>query len=177
MDFLLAKEFWEGMQAFVAFAAIVVGGVWFLRTRRRYPKAHVNHEAWSWKTGSGERIVRVTVSVENRGEVLLQLGKAIVRVHQVTPLSEDVLRRAQAMRGAEPGGVAVASLEWTPFHEQTTDWKALGGELEPGEWDELSSHFVLPDEVECVIVYSFLENRQKSSKGQFGWIKTSVHVL
>jgi hypothetical protein len=175
MDFLLSKEFWEGMQAFVAFAAIAVGGVWFLRTRRRYPKAHVSHEAWSWKTGAGERIVRVVIGVENRGEVLLQLGRAIVRVHQVTPLSEEVLGAVQAARKAETG--QMGALEWRPFHEQAIDWKALGGELEPGEWDELSCHFVLPEEVECVIVYSFLENRQKAGKGQFGWIKTSVHVL
>jgi hypothetical protein len=195
LDFLLSHDFWEGVQAFLTSTAILVGGIWFLSARRHYPRADVNHEIWSWKTNADEKLVRVVIKVENRGEVLLQLGRTIVRLHQVLPVSEELSTQIRAVKSALPG--EKSSLEWRPYYEQITDWELLGGELEPGESDEISFHFVLPAEVETVMVFSFLGNKRKMRrpmprgwvdwwryvtdpdvrKREFGWSKSSVHVL
>jgi len=193
LDFLLAYNFWEGLQAFLTCAAIVVGGIWFLSARRHYPRADVNHEIWSWKTDGDEKLVRVVIKVENRGEVLLQLGRTIVRLHQVLPVSEEISTQIPAIKSAIPG--EKTSLEWRPYYEHVTDWEQFGGELEPGECDELSFHFVVPSEVQTVMLFSFLGNKRKTRrpmpgewaewrryltnpemrKREFGWGKSSVH--
>jgi hypothetical protein len=195
VDFLLSGGFWAGVQALVTALAVVVGGIWFFRARRRYPKARVEHEVWSWKTGEDERVVRVVITVENRGEVLLQLGNAMVRLHRVLPMSEEVQAQMAAVKQTPPN--MTAYLEWTPYYQQGTDWTMSGGELEPGESDELCYHFVVPQDIETVIVYSFLQNRRKvrepfprewsrrwryitkpeARRRHYGWNKSSVHRL
>ena len=143
----------------------------------------------------GRSLVRVVVKVENRGEVLLQLGRTIVRLHQVLPVSEELSAQIPVAGSVSP--TERAPLELRPFYEQTTDWEMLGGELEPGELDELEFHFVVPLETQTVMVYSFLGNKRKvrrpmptawadlrqyitntqTRNRDFGWIKTSIHEI
>ena len=195
MDFLFSNGFWAGVQAMITALAVVVGGIWFFRARRRFPKANVEHEVWSWKSSEDERVVRVVVTVENRGEVLLRLGNAMVRLHRVLPMSEEVRAQIAGVKQTPPN--MTAYLEWTPYYQQSTDWTTAGGELEPGETEELCYHFVVPQEIETVIIYSFIQNRSKvrepfpkewpkrwhyithpdARKRYYGWNKSSVHRL
>jgi hypothetical protein len=124
LDFLLANNFWEGLQAFLTCAAIVVGGIWFLSARRHYPRADVDHEIWSWKTERDEKLVRLVIKVEKRGEVLLQLGRTVVTLHQVLPVSGELSTQIPAIKSAPPG--EKVALEWRPYYEQVTDWEQFG---------------------------------------------------
>lgn len=68
-----------------------------------------------------------------------------------------------------------ASLEWSPYDAQSMDCKK---ELEPNESDELWFYFLIPAEIQTVLVYSFLENKHKKGRHTpIGWSKSSIHNL
>lgn len=198
MDFLISDDFWGGMQAFLTCVGLFVAVYWFRKTRRRFPRATVEHNIQHWlaeSDGERELLLRVVIIVENKGEVLLRLCRATIRVHQVLPISDAVREQLPKIRTASTG--KAIRLEWTPYYEQSVDWPLMYDnyrELEPGETDEFTFHFPIRSNIASVIVYSFIENEfkgysavgwrlwrhisdRKERKREFGWEKTSVYVI
>jgi hypothetical protein len=151
-------------------AGIIAAGIWaymrFVRQRDKYQKAEIDHRVEFLPLSEDRLLLRVGLSVRNTGSVLLTWKEGGIRVQQVAPCEphitqwiESGLRETDATEGNWPvvGERSVSS------HQQ---------EIEPNEADATYFDFVLPSDVQTVLVYSFIMNSMKSD---IAWNHTTTH--
>jgi hypothetical protein len=160
--------------------AILVGAAWtymlFIQHRQKFPRAEIKHDVVVKKLGHRQRLVHVTVTVKNTGDVLLTLVSHLTRLQQIVPASDELIETLQA--GDDPVKAGNAEFLWTMLCERKSDWSDEDEqrEIEPGESQDIDVDFFVGPEPETVSVYSYFTNMTKSSK-EIGWNFTSFHDL
>ncbi len=170
------KDLGETCAAWATTAAVILGGWWawrrFGQSREAKPWANVEHAVVSKKLTDEKWLLRVTVSVHNKGKVRLNLGKGEVRVHNLLPYTASEVKGLidqLAKPDERQTEAAWDLLEKVDFSERN-----LRHELEPTESDHVHFDFFLEKTVKAVIVYSHIEN---STKPGIGWNETTLHDL
>jgi hypothetical protein len=168
----------EIVRNYSTFLAIVIGGVWtymmFISRRQKYPRAKVNHRIMHKKIDDGKTFIRVVVEMRNEGDVLICLGRRLVRIKQILPLRESALKvidtQKKRIKRKEAKG------RWLILGEVDLSGEDARYEIEPGESDEFSFDFVISSEVKTIVVYSHFKNIVKRRR-EIGWNKTSVYDI
>ena len=168
----------RAFQSLFTVAAIVAGGIWtymlFVRRRQRYPRANITHQIRHYPISDRKVLLRVTVRICNKGEILLSLASGFTRVQQVIPcpvdLCESVGKQEDSANQCEP------EVEWPLLREKKLRSQRNKREIEPGETDELHFDFVIDSDVQVVVVYSYLKNVKKRRR-EIGWNATSIYDL
>ncbi len=161
----------EISQGILTSLAICVGGCWtyvrFIRGRRKAPWANIIHEATSRRLSPGETLLRVGVKVQNTGNVLLKWDEGGVRLQKVLPCSTERLDWYQEKLNAL--GDAATEAQWELLEERKlTNHRR---EIEPGEMDTIHFDFILPSDLETVLIYSYIRNPTKRNTY---WNETSL---
>ncbi len=175
---------WAGFAETVATViALAVGGWWtyriFRQKRQKYPRANVTHSVQSWIVEANRCLIRVSVRIENVGDVLLRPSKGHAWLQNVRPWPNTVLDAARGRQ--ELVGPNATEASWPVVKQLSWENKAI--EIEPGEVDHLYLDFVASGDLETVMIYTHLENpvkqpRWRKSKGrQVGWTSSTVHEL
>jgi hypothetical protein len=154
------------LQSVATIVALVAGAWWVLRRRRPYPRANLRHIVSHVPLNDDTYLVRLTVAIENVGDVLLRLEESLVGVQQVLPVPEH-LRTARLIGDERP------DIEW-PFID-TTRQNRSGSEIESGESAAFEFELFAPRTVRFVIVYSYFRNVMKP-KAQ-GWNTSTLYDL
>lgn len=151
-------------------AGIIAAGIWaymrFVLQRDKFPKAEIDHRVAFHPLSDDRLLLRVGMFVRNSGSVLLAWKEGGVRVQQIAPCPphiaewiESGLNESDATEGHWPV-IGERSLR---DHQQ---------EIEPNEADATYFDFVLPTDVQTVVVYSFIMNATKSG---IAWNHTTTH--
>ena len=157
------KDIAEIIQSIVTVGAIVVGGLWFFRRRLNRPWARVKNHVEHRRREDGKTLLHVTVHIDNIGQVLLRVAEGFVRIQQVLPSDEEILREAEC--DAE-------EIPWPSLAEKRISQGQQ--EIEPGEDDERQFDFVLEEGAKSVIVYTHIRNL---SKRDIGWNATTLYDI
>ena len=175
------KDFVSVVQGIATILAIAAAGIWFWQRRQKLPRAKATHKIQSWQLPDKRWLLRVTTYVEKTGEVLLEFHNGFVRVQQMIPWPDKI---APPPLKTEDGKTEV---EWPLLAQMDIDFKIGQREIEPHESDEIYTEFILPNEVEMVVVYTYLRNVKKpyedpfypreNSQKDIGWSATSIHTL
>jgi hypothetical protein len=84
-------------QALISTAAIVVGGIWtyilFIKNRTKFPKLKLSHSLYSRQIDPRQRLIRVTLLMENQSSILVKLNEVTVRLLQLDPWPQGILDR------------------------------------------------------------------------------------
>jgi hypothetical protein len=110
--------------------------------------------------------VRLTVAVENVGDVLLRLEESLVGIQQVMPLPEH-------LQSALLAGDKNPEIKW-PFVD-TRRQNRSGSEIESGESAAFDFELFVPRTIRFVIVYTYFRNITKP-KAQ-GWNTSTLYEL
>ena len=163
----------ETIQSFATTIAIVVGGWWtysrFVRNRLSFPRADVEHEITNAELIPGKRLLRVTLTVTNKGDVLIPISKVWTRVSQILPLPIEQLNRLTA--GKPPEMEDATEILWPELGCLQLDYPDKSAEIEPGESESFPFDFILDSAVKKVRVYSFFQNNRKT---ETGWASTNI---
>jgi hypothetical protein len=173
------KDAFEALKAPTTIGAILMAGFWtyllFVRKRERYPRAKFEHKISSWKLPNGEVLLRVTVHIENAGGVLLRLKDGFTWLQQITPLTPEISDQLQAGTGILNEG------------ETETRWPTIGNldhtskvEIEPGESDDVNLEFLVPPDVERVLIYTHFDNLAKRgwwNRRKTGWNVSTLYQI
>lgn len=168
------KELLDGLQAFLTSAAIIGGGVWFIQRRQRYPKILVEHQLRHWAITPKKTLLKATVIVENKGDMMLLVARWSISVSQIRPYPPDVLEAVEQYD--DPVSEGSTELSWDPLYEWEIDWENEPREVEPGEREEILCDFVIDSDVQTVSVSTHFPNAAKPNSG-LGWNKTSIYEL
>lgn len=167
-------EGWGALQAAVTSLALVLAAWWFMTKRERYPRADLTHVITHRHVAPGVVWVHVELKTANKGAVLMSLVRALTRVQQVAPLTDDLREKVLA----DPAKVV-------PPEKTQAPWRGLRSstielehrEIEPEETDSLYWDFFVPDEVRTVRVYSYLTNEAKRHRKEIGWSVETIYEL
>ena len=149
---------------------IIGAGVWayyrFVRQRDRFPKAALEHHVTFHRLSGSRMLLRVGLVVQNVGSVLLKWSEGGIWVQQVAPCSSHVVDWIESElsppRSTEGHWPVIAKRSLTD-HRQ---------EMEPNETDSTYFDFLIPANVETVLVYSFINNPTKIG---IAWNHTTMH--
>jgi len=158
------KDAASTLQSVATIVALLVGAWWVLRRRRTYPRANFKHIVSHVPLNDDTYLVRLTVTVENIGDVLLRLEESLVGIQQVIPVPEH-LRPALLDKKPE--------IEW-PFIDARRRNRG-GSEIESGESAAFDFELFVPRTIRFVVIYSYFRNITKP-KAQ-GWNTSTLYEL
>lgn len=153
VDTQLSGIDWEKTAKFVGevvqAVAILGAGWWFLTQRSYKQKINLAHTKVEFVTLAESNIlIRLQVSAENTGKVLVTPNLLFVSVHQVLPL-KDVSSVTQT-NSFEPVD------NWDQIKSATVDCMVDGTTLEPGETQKFFLDFIVDLPLGCVHLRSEL---------------------
>lgn len=169
------KQVVETIQAVATIMALLIGGIWsynvFIKHRELYAKANIQHKVGSVKLTKDKVLLRVTVSIENSGNVLLSLREGEVRIERVLPLSD----LSQKKLGNDSDLIVDGNPHvWPAIKIRRLKWERGGFNIEPGERDEIPSDFVLSSNLQVVNVYTHFKN---PNDPRIGWRHSTIFNL
>jgi hypothetical protein len=160
----MTLEQWKGIaglaESLAKIIALAVGGSWtyllFVKKRTAFPRAEVTHTCAAYPIDDNRSVLRVTLTVKNKSDVLMQIISGRVVVHQIAPFADDVDQVPLGFVGEGD------SFEYV--------------EVEPGESDAIDFDVFVKGDVRVVQIYSYLKNMSKTTR-ELGWNCTSIHQL
>lgn len=165
--------------------AIIGGAIWglfkFGLKREKYPWANIDHKISMIKLTDERLLLRVTIVVDNVGEVKLKFTKGEVRLSQILPLDPDVPSKFLAGQRLVKEGETEIIWPYADCYEPSTgyyklEWQEGDFELEPKETDERYFDFIIAPDKRTLEVYSYLSNVYKEGK-EIGWLKSSFYTI
>lgn len=157
----------------------LIGGYYaFLRKRLRFPRIIMMHTINSWQVTKERSLIRLTLGLSNKGEVLFKYRNFRITIYQLRPWPSEIVELIEKGEGPtyelSDGGWLFTEYRWPTLHTINPQFSKNHCRIEPGEDDELYFEFSIPSNVETILVYTFLDNPKK--KG-IGWNKTSVYKV
>lgn len=171
------KEIAGLIQSLLTILAVIIGAGWALwefgLKRVSTPKLVIEHRVTSLRVSDDYRLIHLSVRHENKGETLVHLDSADIRIQRVLPLPKRVRDSiASGQSPAADGGVVIAWPMLCRLNQSTS------AELEPSESHELTYEFVIPAYVDVLKVYSYFRNSEKTrDDGEIGWAQTSIYSV
>jgi hypothetical protein len=157
--------------------AIIVGALWtyvlFVKTRQRYPAANLSHQVVHKKLDANKVLLRVIVTIQNVGKILIKLEHIQTTVYTVLPLSTELSDIINTRQRDIIEGTEIDWVEAKGGYLQKT-WTKGTPEVEPGESDQFAFDFILGERADYVIVYSYFRNRRKKRRRRDIFINSFV---
>lgn len=172
---------WQVLSNAATVMAVIFGGVWayhvYIQKRQRFPRAELRNVVERLGLSDGRHLLRVTVRIENKGDVLISVADGDVRVAPVLPVSEDSMPGLAARPATVP--YASARFPWPVMWRcEWQDGESVV-EVEPAESHEIHVDFVLTSPIEVVHIYSYIGNKLKPRRfgraRPIGWKSASYH--
>ena len=164
-----------------ATAVIVIAGAAFayrkLQLFRDFePHLTVAQSATHRTVGTQYVHIAVTASLHNSSKVRVEIRECFFRLHQVQPLDDEDI---EALYEAAFNSEQHADIGWPVIDEA---FRRLGPNelvIEPGESHHEYSEFIVSNDVDTVLIYSYFYNLEHSqhSRSAQGWSATTVHDM
>ncbi len=173
------KSITEIINTGLSLIAISVGGFWtyklFIQHRQKYPRVEVKHEVIQKNLGNGKILFHVVIEVDNIGDVLLKLKTVKIRLLQVLPLFGRI--KEAILNDDNPVNQDKTEIDWFQlFSKELLFSKEHTCEIEPKENESFHFDFVINDDIQTVMIYSFILNREKM-RNKLGWQCATIHDI
>ncbi len=164
---------------FVTVAAIAIGGIVaifkFQLFRDSAPHLTISHAISHRLVGESYLHIAVTANLHNSSKVKVELRRALFRLQQLVPASDDEVQRLYSQvffeRQAE-------NLQWPVLEEVEINWPQYARIIEPGESHFETYEFIASTSIKSVIVYTYFHNPSyPSSSDNSGWGRATVHDM
>lgn len=169
MDLSRIKPGVEVVNSLIATLAIVVGAVWALREfvwkREAFPQMEISQAIYSTFVSPNERLVRVTVTLENKGSGIVRPHQAEAELRQVTPWPQKF--------GPTRWSYIQSDWDWPLLVTSTQDLSDV--EIEPNEKDQFNFDFVVDPSIKVLLITSWVNNPSKQNG--VGWVQATLYEI
>ncbi len=170
--FLIAKDWAPTFNEICLTLTIIIGGVWtylrFIRGRLCFPQAKLIHEISEVTIEESKILVRVTLIVKNIGNTLIPVPTCDTKIQQIKPLPSELSGKLAN------NAIYIdnyAEIKWPTIDMRTV---VIKSEIEPNETDEYVFDFVIDNNIETILIYSYVPNIKKMN---FGWPCSTIYTL
>jgi hypothetical protein len=175
MDFEPFKNLSAALQSLATITAMSIGGVWtyflFVKNRQRFPKANIDQTIDVVDLPSEKLLVHVSARVSNTGKVLVSINSAKTRIQRIVPVEPHIRELIDA--GSDPVPAGKHEVPWPMIGKREWTFHDGEAEIEPGEAEILDSEYIINNDTETIVVYTYIKNHSKREK-EIGWSKTSI---
>lgn len=177
MSFADFSSLVSALESIATIVALAAAGWWtfvlFVQKREKYPRARTTHDLRLLCEIDDYRILRVSVKLENLGNVLIELRSGRVSIQAIRPVPDDW--KASILQGQAIPRVEGREFEWPDIEEFPLEWGDNGYRIEPLESEEFHFDLKIADTIEAVQIYSYFKN--VTEKRESGWNCTTVKVI
>lgn len=162
------------LQALFVIISLGMAARWYFLRRRIYPRLQMTQEVSHFIVSDEKVLLRVKLTFENKGEILLKVGKGYVWLQQIFPViptSETDIALAEDDSLLDDKPIEVG---WPIIDERYLDTPCTCRELEPGEVDEINIDFLVNNEKTTLLVYTFVQNPKRKD---IGWQRATVYEV
>ena len=160
--------------------AICVGGVFAYQRLQIFrtfdPHLTISHEISHRRIGDSYVHIDVTATLHNSSKVQVELRQGFSRLQLVSPTWDEQIETLYAQVFIDK---TEQHVRWDTLEEVHREWRS--GELivEPGEFHPETYEFIVSNEVETVIIYTYFYN-PRFSQGELsaeGWVATTYYDI
>jgi hypothetical protein len=177
MSFADFKSLISILESIAKIVALAAAGWWtfvlFVQKREKHPRARTTHSLIVHGKIGGHALLRVSVKLENLGNVLIKLRSGRVSIQAIRPLPDAW--KAAVLEGETIPRIEGREFEWPDIEEFPLEWGNDGYRIEPLESEEFHFDLKIADTIEVVQVYSYFKN--VTEKRESGWNCTTVKVI
>ena len=174
------KDVLWGMQAGVTVLAVILGAIFAAYKwqvfRESEPHLTITHEVTHRPVGESYVHIAVTAVLRNGSRVQVELLKGISSLQLLSPTSNELVELQYDQMFVKGD---YNSLQWPILDEVEGDWSKGELVVEPGESHSETFEFIVLDDVESVIAYTYFYNPRfsKDSNAAEGWGATTVYDM
>ena len=178
------KDAIASLGSIVTMLGIIVGGLWvylvFVRQRQKYPRAKVLHSIKIMPISDSKCFLRLTITVENTGDVLIAPDMLKVGIHQIRPWPPPITGWDPLC--TRPLNATNGEYEFDYLVKDEIKLAPAELQIEPHESDETNVDVVLPTSAQTISCYSYVRNTSKKRRvfrksSEIGWHTTTLHDL
>ena len=161
--------------------AICVGGVFAYQRLQIFrtfePHLTISHNICHRYIGDSYAHIDVTATLRNSSKVQVEIREGFALLQLVAPVSDENI---EAMYAERLNDGSSQQLQWTTLDEIHREWTSGRLIVEPGESHPETYEFVILNNVESVIIYTYFYNPRFSSDSNNsaeGWVATTVYDI
>ena len=170
----------RSVQAIGTLIAISIGGAFAyyrLQMFRTFaPHLTISHQISHRSIGTRHVHISVTATLHNNSKVKMDIREAFFLLQQVSPVSDEEVKTLydQVFENEE-----YEDIQWATLEEVPRNWEKDVLIVEPGERHPETCEFIVPVEVNSVIIYTYFYNSRfsESSSTPEGWSATTVYDI
>lgn len=168
------------VQPLVTAVVVIAGAVFAYRKLQLFrdfePHLTVTQTASHRPVGTQYVHIAVTATLHNSSKVRVEIRESFFRLHQIQPLDDEDI---EALYEAAFNSGQHADIGWPVIDEA---FRRLGPNelvIEPGESHHEYGEFIVSNDVDTVLIYSYFYNLEYSqhSRSAQGWNATTVHDM
>ena len=168
------------IQAIGILVALCVGGIFAYQRLQIFrtfdPHLTISHEISHRRIGDSYVHIDVTATLHNSSKVQVELRQGFSRLQLVSPTLDEKIETLYAQVFIDK---TEQHVRWDTLEEVHREWRS--GELivEPGEFHPETYEFIVSNEVETVIIYTYFYN-PRFSQGKLsaeGWVATTYYDI
>ena len=153
------------VQALYTISAIAIGGIYAwvkLQIFREFdPHLSISQTVSHRRLGTKYIHLAVTAELKNSSKVSVEIRQALFRLQQIAPLSDDdveALYHEYSLSLDDENYIL-----WPTYSEIKNTWSPGSFVIEPGEIETEVYEFIVPAELERVLVYAYFTNDESIS--------------
>ena len=176
-DTVAPEDVLRVIQSSVTILAIVAGGLFaafkWQVFRESEPHLTITHDVSYRRVGESYVHIAVTATLRNNSRVQVELRDGFFVLQKVSPtLDEDV----EALYAGVFLQMEVDDIQWPILHNIQREWHESELIVEPGEMHPETIEFLVSEEVESVMIYTYFYNsvHSRGDRAAEGWGATTV---
>jgi len=168
------------LQSVVTVAAIIIGGIWtyknFVEQRQNHVRAQLSQNISELKLADHYNLLIVDEHLLNLGTRVVSFEQGRIRVYKVLPLPPAITAELHASGAIPETNSRAAQNKWQLLHKRDQVWDSTTHIVEPGEVEQIHNEFLLPSDVQVVMVLSYVYN-PREQEHPMGWEAISLYDL
>lgn len=168
----------DSIRNLVTSAGIIAAGCWFYQKRQQLPRANLTHKIIHKELDQDTLLVHVTVTIQNIGNVLIQIDHARIEIDRITLLTNQVYEAIQEYEDIqtieETNESNKLSIKFPQLFFRKINFKKEETILvEPGETENIGFDFIFKQEnssekLQTIRIYCYIRN-MISHHRSLGW--------
>lgn len=168
-NWLKSLKIWVPLlQSIIAAVAVVIGGLWtwhiFKLDEEAVPHADVSQSISQWKISNDMRYISAIFEIKNTGSTRLNLTCGQMYIQQVLPMPETDFSKNELEPFLEKRESQPQLIPWETLQSKTQDFSTIDETIGPGETDHIAVDFLIPTDVNVVMLFGFFERDNPGCK-------------
>ena len=179
------KDISAAIQSLSVSVGVIIGGSWalwlFYKHRQKYPQANLSHNISHEFLSDDKVLLRISVAVQNVGNVIISLNRCDIRVQQIIPVGDkinELLENHYEMNDInEKSEFLDYEIQWPLLKHVELECKDGLCGIEPNEIEQFCYDFIIDSNVKTISFYSHFINQTIKGKKELGWHLTTIYNL